>query len=846
MSTNINRPGRQLSALASAVCLALGAVTAPAALAQDTPAPTPALTPGVVEHELNPEAPGGLTRFVVKYKESEMQRISSESMSRSLNDAASHAGTSANEARTMHNGAKVVTTDKRLSVEEADAFLDALASDPRVESAIQDDWVKPLANANDPKWVDQWSMHDVTMDYIPGTWSADVDKAWDLGVDGTGQTIAVIDTGIITNHPDLKNKLVPGYDMISDAKIALDGDARDADPSDMGNWQVSGECSSTKEFDSTWHGSHVAGIAAAQTNNSQGMAGAAPGAKILPVRIMGKCGGYVSDMLDAMVWAAGGDVPDVPANPNKASVINLSTGIDKRCTNYQDTIDKVNSLGATIMAAAGNLNVPAEWTMPANCTGVITVGATGASGKRASYSNFGPEVDIAAPGGDNWSEDAISPSGSILNPIERWRIISTVTDGKTTPGNPTYGMLEGTSMATPLVSGIVALMKQAKPGITNDQIESTLKSTATRFQVDPGLESDSFTGTKKNIGAGIVNAEAAVRAVKGLPAVTSPVTTAPATSNPSTTAPSSIAPSTVTSVVKVPVTPTVTATKTTTVTSTAKQTSTVTSTSTSTRTAVITSTNEPAPVTLTETTTLRPSTVVTTVTSTSTAPDVTNTKAPVTVTKTPDPIVVTMPPVTSTRPDVTVSTTATKDVTVTTTATERETQPVDTATVTLAPVTSTVTQRPVTTTPAPKTVTSTVVTTVPAETVVTTPAPIDVTATLTPAPVTKTVTETSTAVVSETATATSTVTSVVNQTGEPLPAVTVTSTVVEEPVENNDPAPVTTTKPAPEKKSIFGTSFSWLKILATAFAVVAPLLFFIQNIGNFGGSSMGFLPMFRP
>lgn len=781
------------------------------------------LTPEVVEHELNPDVPGGLSRFIVKYKPaSELAHASGEKLSRTLNDAASHANTTAEAVREMHDGAKVVSTDKELTVAEADAFLDALMSDPRVDSVSQDDWVKPFSNANDSMWGDQWSLHDVTMDYIPGTWSADVDKAWDLGVDGSGQTIAVIDTGVIANHPDLKNKIAPGYDMISDAKIALDGDGRDADPADKGNWQVPGEYGMSKQLDSTWHGSHVAGIAAAQTNNGQGMAGSAPGAKILPVRIMGKCGGHLSDMLDAMVWSARGDVPDVPANPNKASIINLSTGVEKKCSRFQETIDKVNSLGATIVAAAGNGNVPTEWTMPANCEGVITVGATGASGKRASYSNFGPEVDIAASGGDTWSEDAIAPNGSILNPVQRWRIHSTVTDSTTTPGNPSYGPLEGTSMATPLVAGVIALMKQTKPGLSNDQILSAMQSTASKFQVDPSQEVDSITRTKKSIGAGISNAEAAVRSVKGLPAITS----APVTTKPTTSAPGSVH--------------TVTATKTTTVTSAARQTNTVNSTATSTRTSTVTSTRKPAPITVTQTSTLRPSTATKTVTSTSTKPLVITTTTPPVVTKTPEPATVTQAPVTSTRPNVTVSTTTTRNQTVTETETERVTEPGGTKTVTLAPVTSTVTQCPVTTTPAPKTVTSTVVTTVPAETVVTTPAPVDATSTVVPAPVTKTVTETSTAVVTEPVTTTSTVTSVVNETGGPVPVVTTTVTVVEEPVDNQ-PAP--SEAPAPGSSTTDKKPSVWT-ILAAIFGVATPILLLLQNLSN-GGSFLSFLPMFR-
>ncbi|MEE7547807.1 S8 family serine peptidase, partial [Xanthomonas sp. Kuri4-1] len=166
-----------------------------------------------------------------------------------------------------------------------------------------------------------------------------VRPAWDKAT-GNGVVVAVIDTGI-TSHPDLDANILPGYDFISDTFVSRDGDGRDADPSDEGDWNpVQGECYTTPSpspiTDSSWHGTHVAGTIAAVTNNAVGVAGTAYNAKIVPVRVLGRCGGYTSDIADAIVWASGGSVSGVPANANPAEVINMSLGGSGTCsTTYQ-------------------------------------------------------------------------------------------------------------------------------------------------------------------------------------------------------------------------------------------------------------------------------------------------------------------------------------------------------------------------------------------------------------------------------------------------------------------------------------------------------------------------------
>jgi serine protease len=230
----------------------------------------------------------------------------------------------------------------------------------------------------------------------------------------------------------------------------------------------------------------VAGTIAAKTNNGSGVAGVAFNAKIVPVRVLGKCGGYTSDIADAIIWASGGSVAGVPANANPARVINMSLGGGGACdTTTQNAINSARSRGTVVVVAAGNENTDASSSNPANCAGVVTVAATNRSGGRAYYSNYGTVVDVAAPGGD-----VRTTGGGIL---------STLNAGTTVPGADSYAFYQGTSMATPHVAGVVALMLAKTPSMTPDQVESTLKST-----------SRAFPASCSGCGAGLVDANAAL------------------------------------------------------------------------------------------------------------------------------------------------------------------------------------------------------------------------------------------------------------------------------------------------------------------------------------------------
>lgn len=320
-------------------------------------------------------------------------------------------------------------------------------------------------------------------------------QAWDLET-GTSNpvTVAVIDTGILSSHPDFQGKLLPGYDFISDPNIANDGNGRDNNPEDPGDEPGS---------QGSYHGSHVAGTVAATTNEGKGVAGVSWGAKILPVRVLGVGGGTDADILDAILWSAGLSVSGVPANPNPAQVINMSLGGQAKCSDFplwQDAINKANAKGSIIVVAAGNENMDASGFIPASCTGVITVGATETRGYRSPYSNYGSRIDVMAPGGDtSVDRNGDGYADGVLSPIRR-----------DSDGAYIWAFYQGTSMASPHVAGLVALMKSKKPSLTRSEALTILKQTAR-----PLSATACQRPSASDCGAGLVDAAAALQALSG-------------------------------------------------------------------------------------------------------------------------------------------------------------------------------------------------------------------------------------------------------------------------------------------------------------------------------------------
>lgn len=406
------------------------------------------------------------------------------------------AGTSMRTLQRLQGDTWVVKLDGKRTVGQVRRLEAQLRASGDAVSVRPDALMFPTAVPTDPNWPQQWDLDTVSAT----NYGANVPGAWDLTTGSASTVVAVIDTGY-RPHADLFANLLTGYDFVADTNIANDGNGRDADASDPGDWITSTESSSIfSPFwrcpvgNSSWHGTHVAGTIAALQNNGIGVSGIAPGVKVLPVRVLGKCGGYTSDIIAGMRWAAGLTVSGAPANPTPAKVLNLSLGGSGTCTSdYQTAINDIAAAGASVVVAAGNSNADANQFTPASCSGVITVAATGRLGNRAYYSNYGASVEIAAPGGDKQEGNTI---------------LSTLNAGTTAPGADSYANYQGTSMATPHVVGVLALMLSANPTLTVAQRVSILQSTATPFPV-------ASTCSVSMCGPGIVNAAAAVQASVG-------------------------------------------------------------------------------------------------------------------------------------------------------------------------------------------------------------------------------------------------------------------------------------------------------------------------------------------
>jgi len=389
----------------------------------------------------------------------------------------------------------------------SEALAQRLAADGDVEYAVPDSEARADGAPNDPLYADgvggngpavgQWYLR-APVGAVKS--SIDIEPAWNVTQGNPAIVVAVIDTGVRYDHPDLLavgagGKLLPGYDMVSDAQSANDGDGRDADASDPGNWVTAAEvnqvggpfyhCTTLNPTtglyvaqNSVWHGTLVSSLVAALTNNGIGMAGVGPNLRVLPVRALGKCGrGSESDIIAGMRWAAGLSVPGAPINPTPARVINLSLSGDGTCdAAYQDAMNEILALGVVIVASAGNTNGHAV-RRPANCTGVIGVAGLRHVGTRVSGSSLGPEVALSAPFGNCVNTASGTPC---LYPI-----LGATDLGTTIPVGPTYtdsfNVSTGTSFSAPLVAGVAALILSVQPALTPQQVRVVLQSTARPF-----------------------------------------------------------------------------------------------------------------------------------------------------------------------------------------------------------------------------------------------------------------------------------------------------------------------------------------------------------------------------
>ena len=398
--------------------------------------------------------------------------------------------------REMSGGAHVYRLAQAGAQVDFDALVAGLQALPEVLYAEPDAIMTRALLPNDPGYGNQWHY------FAPGAgnYGINLPAAWDITTGSNATVVAVIDTGI-TNHADLSGRIVPGYDFIVDTFVSNDGDGRDSSPADPGDWMLANDCYlGSPAQNSSWHGTHVAGTIAANTNNSLGVAGVNWAARILPVRVLGRCGGYLSDIVDGMRWAAGLPVAGVPANANPAHVLNMSLGGYGACDlTYQNAINDILAAGKTIVVAAGNANDDAANYRPASCSGVITVAATNRNGSRSFYSNYGAVVEISAPGGET---NVLASNG----------ILSTLNSGTQGPVADTYTYYQGTSMAAPHVAGVVSLLYAFNPSLTPAQVLQALQTTVTSF---PG----GSTCNTSICGSGIVNAAAALQSLSEPPPV---------------------------------------------------------------------------------------------------------------------------------------------------------------------------------------------------------------------------------------------------------------------------------------------------------------------------------------
>jgi serine protease len=387
-----------------------------------------------------------------------------------------------------------------------------------------DDPLFPKGQTANSLAAGQWYLRAPTAD-VPA--AANIVGAWATTQGSADVVVAVLDTGIRAEHPDLVGKVLPGYDFVSDTPTANDGNGRDADASDPGDWITSAENASGTfqgcgPAESSWHGTQVAAMIGANTNNGIGMAGAAPLVMLLPVRVLGKCGGYDSDIIAGMRWAAGLSVAGAPANTHPARVLNLSLGSPGACSAaYEQTLSEVNAVGAVVVVSAGNEGLGVN--TPARCGGAIGVGGLRHLGSKSGFASLGHQLAISAPAGNCVNDVDANPSLPCL-----YSMLSATNTGTTGPVSATYtdafNYELGTSFSAPQVAATAALMLSVRPTLTPPSVRSLLQRTARPFPssgADSGVTACTAPSqvvqlecycTTATCGAGMLDAQAAVEA----------------------------------------------------------------------------------------------------------------------------------------------------------------------------------------------------------------------------------------------------------------------------------------------------------------------------------------------
>jgi serine protease len=422
----------------------------------------------------------------------------------------------------------VLQLDRARGAEEMRAVLERMAADPNVEYAVADErrWIHAVPN--DPLYNDQWYFQNAEIA------ATRAQQAWDVTVGSNTTVVAVLDTGVRFEHPDLlrlsqAGKLLDGFDFVSQAPFANDGDGRDTDAADPGDFVSAADkqqagFASCDETNSSWHGTRVSSLIAALTDNGEGIAGTGWNTLILPVRVLGKCGGTDSDIIAGMRWAAGITVPGAPTNPHPAQVINLSLGGVGACSAaYQSAVSEIVARGVLIVASVGNDG--SDVAAPANCSGVLGVTGIRHAGTKVGFSNLGPGAGIGAPGG-NCVNTTITPATPCV-----FSITAAVNNGTTTPGTSGYtdhvqNFNVGTSFSAPLVAGAAALMHSLNSNLTPAQTITLLEQSSTPFPTtstttttvchvpNGDLQQEECICTTATCGAGMLNTQGAVLAAQ--------------------------------------------------------------------------------------------------------------------------------------------------------------------------------------------------------------------------------------------------------------------------------------------------------------------------------------------
>jgi serine protease len=514
-------------------------------------------------------------RVIVKYRDG-----SAMAQAQALTPAAQHTmraqalgrriGMPLEAARALSDRAQVIVASGMSSAQLAAR----LSAESDVEYAVPDERKYIVAAPNDPLYttlavgassggpdVGQWYLKPpgpagTAARTAPA--SINAEQAWDLTLGSASIVVAVLDTGLRFDHPDLQGgNVLPGYDMVSADDGVLnsvfstsnDGNGRDPDASDPGDWVTSAEAASgplaqCRVESSSWHGTQTLGLIGATTNNGIGIAGVGRSVRVMPIRVLGKCGGYDSDIIAGMRWAAGLSVPGLPVNANPARVLNLSLGGTGSCNAaYASETATLNAMGVVVIASAGNSAGHAVGT-PANCPGVIAVAGVRHIGTKVGFSDLGPQIAISAPGGNCVN---LGPNQPCLYPM-----VTTSNAGTTTPlaggiYSDAFEASLGTSFASPLVAGAAALMLSVQPGLTSAEVKSKLQSSARPFPtpavddtgaavpmcVPPtGTDQLQCVCTTSLCGAGLLDVRAALLSTVSVQARIAVDTTAPAAGTP--------------------------------------------------------------------------------------------------------------------------------------------------------------------------------------------------------------------------------------------------------------------------------------------------------------------------